>query len=55
VAGCLGGAFNGIGAHTTTLAKPGNEKYSAEAQKVIITLIILTSVGDTNFQSTSSS
>ncbi|CAI7607311.1 hypothetical protein N7533_003565 [Penicillium manginii] len=36
VAGCLGGAFNGIGAHTTTLAKPGNEKYSAEAQKFFL-------------------
>ncbi|GLI80731.1 hypothetical protein PoHVEF18_009088 [Penicillium ochrochloron] len=36
VAGCLGGAFNGIGAHTTTLAKPGNEKYAAEAQKFFL-------------------
>ncbi|OOQ88923.1 hypothetical protein PEBR_09852 [Penicillium brasilianum] len=36
VVGCLGGAFNGIGAHATTLAKPGNEKYSAEAQKYFL-------------------
>ncbi|KAJ5233304.1 uncharacterized protein N7469_005070 [Penicillium citrinum] len=36
VAGCLGGAFNGIGAHTSTLAKPGNKKYSAEAQKFFL-------------------
>ncbi|KAJ5103087.1 hypothetical protein N7532_003616 [Penicillium argentinense] len=36
VAGCLGGAFNGIGAHTSTLAKPGNEKYSTEAQKFFL-------------------
>ncbi|CAG8007353.1 unnamed protein product [Penicillium nalgiovense] len=36
VAGCLGGAFNGIGAHNTTLAKPGNEKYEAEGKKFFL-------------------
>lgn len=34
VAGCVGGAFNGIGAKNSTLAEPGNSKYSAEGQKV---------------------
>ncbi|KAJ6177799.1 hypothetical protein N7519_008260 [Penicillium mononematosum] len=41
VAGCLGGAFNGIGAHNSTLAKPGNEKYSVEGKKVSATFVTL--------------
>ncbi|KAJ5260203.1 hypothetical protein N7497_010971 [Penicillium chrysogenum] len=36
VSGCLGGAFNGIGAHNSTLAKPGNEKYSVEGKKFFL-------------------
>ncbi|KAJ9490123.1 hypothetical protein VN97_g3154 [Penicillium thymicola] len=35
-AGCIGGAFNGIGVHNSTLAKPGNEKYSAEGMKFFL-------------------
>ncbi|KAJ5366760.1 hypothetical protein N7541_000701 [Penicillium brevicompactum] len=36
VAGCIGGAFNGIGAKNSTLAEPGNSKYSAEGQKFFL-------------------
>ncbi|PWY95941.1 hypothetical protein BO94DRAFT_141569 [Aspergillus sclerotioniger CBS 115572] len=36
VAGCVGGAFNGIGIHATRLAEPGNEKYQAEGQKFFL-------------------
>ncbi|KAJ5753671.1 uncharacterized protein N7511_007824 [Penicillium nucicola] len=36
VAGCIGGAFNGIGIHNSTLALPGNEKYSAEGKKYFL-------------------
>ncbi|CAG7926754.1 unnamed protein product [Penicillium olsonii] len=36
VAGCIGGAFSGIGAKNATLAKPGNEKYSAEGKKFFL-------------------
>lgn len=36
VAGCIGGAFNGIGVHVSTLQEPGNEKYTAGGNKVRI-------------------
>ncbi|OQD86046.1 hypothetical protein PENANT_c008G08594 [Penicillium antarcticum] len=36
VAGCVGGAFNGIGIHNSTLAEPGNEKYSSEGNKYFL-------------------
>ncbi|KAL5335225.1 hypothetical protein BJX70DRAFT_375823 [Aspergillus crustosus] len=36
VAGCLGGAFNGIGIHTSRLQEPGNERYEAEGQKFFL-------------------
>ena len=34
VAGCIGGAFNGIGILNSTFAEPGNERYEAEGKKV---------------------
>ncbi|KAJ6005263.1 hypothetical protein N7451_003207 [Penicillium sp. IBT 35674x] len=36
VAGCIGGAFNGIGIRNSTLAEPGNEKYEAEGKKFFL-------------------
>jgi hypothetical protein len=42
VAGCAGGAFNGIGARNVTLQKAGNEKYLAEGKKVCMIVITLT-------------
>jgi phosphotransferase system glucose/maltose/N-acetylglucosamine-specific IIC component len=36
IAGCVGGAFNGIGIHNSTLAKPGNEKYASEGKKYFL-------------------
>ncbi|KAL3478536.1 hypothetical protein BJX99DRAFT_224281 [Aspergillus californicus] len=36
VAGCIGGAFNGIGVHNTTLQEPGNEKYTAGGNKFFL-------------------
>ncbi|KAJ5725001.1 uncharacterized protein N7483_006358 [Penicillium malachiteum] len=36
VAGCIGGAFNGIGILNSTFAKPGNEKYEAEGKKFFL-------------------
>ncbi|KAJ5860794.1 uncharacterized protein N7529_008104 [Penicillium soppii] len=36
VAGCAGGAFNGIGARNSTLAKAGNEKYMADGKKFFL-------------------
>ncbi|CAI7566965.1 unnamed protein product [Penicillium crustosum] len=36
VAGCAGGAFNGIGARNSTLEKVGNEKYAAEGKKFFL-------------------
>ncbi|KAL4882178.1 hypothetical protein BJY04DRAFT_217500 [Aspergillus karnatakaensis] len=36
VAGCLGGAFNGIGIHVDRLQQPGNERYQAEGQKFFL-------------------
>ncbi|KAI9934355.1 hypothetical protein ASPWEDRAFT_151946 [Aspergillus wentii DTO 134E9] len=36
VAGCVGGAFNGIGIHAARLEEPGNEKYFAGGQKFFL-------------------
>jgi hypothetical protein len=36
VAGCLGGAFNGVGIHAWRLQQPGNERYAAEGQKFFL-------------------
>ncbi|KAJ5614874.1 hypothetical protein N7528_008528 [Penicillium herquei] len=36
VAGCIGGAFNGIGILNSTFAKPGNEKYEADGKKFFL-------------------
>ncbi|KAJ5654657.1 hypothetical protein N7490_001660 [Penicillium lividum] len=36
VAGCIGGAFNGIGIRNSTLAEPGNEKYTALGKKFFL-------------------
>ncbi|CAI7598138.1 unnamed protein product [Penicillium viridicatum] len=36
VAGCIGGAFNGIGAHNSTLAEPGKEMYTVEGKKFFL-------------------
>ncbi|KAL6229154.1 hypothetical protein BDW75DRAFT_225540 [Aspergillus navahoensis] len=36
VAGCVGGAFNGIGIDASRLAEPGNEKYQAQGQKFFL-------------------
>ncbi|PYI11056.1 hypothetical protein BO78DRAFT_403607 [Aspergillus sclerotiicarbonarius CBS 121057] len=36
VAGCVGGAFNGIGIHITRLKEPANMKYQAEGQKFFL-------------------
>ncbi|GKZ87426.1 hypothetical protein AnigIFM59636_003850 [Aspergillus niger] len=36
VAGCLGGAFNGIGIRDSRLAEPQNVKYQAEGQKFFL-------------------
>ncbi|KAJ5657010.1 hypothetical protein N7507_008960 [Penicillium longicatenatum] len=36
VAGCVGGAFNGIGIRNSTLDLPGNEKYTAEGKKFFL-------------------
>ncbi|KAL4802346.1 hypothetical protein BDV18DRAFT_65413 [Aspergillus unguis] len=36
VAGCLGGAFNGIGIHASRLSEPGNEVYQASGQKFFL-------------------
>ncbi|KAL4893161.1 hypothetical protein BDV59DRAFT_178543 [Aspergillus ambiguus] len=36
VAGCLGGAYNGIGVHNNILAQPGNEIYQAQGQKFFL-------------------
>ncbi|CAG8386141.1 unnamed protein product [Penicillium salamii] len=36
VAGCIGGAFNGLGAKNATLAQSGNEKYSTEGKKFFL-------------------
>ncbi|RAQ44841.1 hypothetical protein AFGD_009335 [Aspergillus flavus] len=35
-AGCLGGAFNGIGVHSTLLNEPENQRYQAEGQKYFL-------------------
>ncbi|PIG89058.1 hypothetical protein AARAC_004037, partial [Aspergillus arachidicola] len=35
-AGCLGGAFNGIGVHNTLLNEPENKRYQAEGQKYFL-------------------
>lgn len=48
VAGCAGGAFNGIGARNSTLEKVGNEKYTAEGKKVNTDLITLADIALTN-------
>ncbi|KAL4794508.1 hypothetical protein BDV19DRAFT_379431 [Aspergillus venezuelensis] len=36
VAGCIGGAFNGIGIHIDRLQEPGNEQYQAGGQKFFL-------------------
>ncbi|KAJ5133171.1 hypothetical protein N7526_004536 [Penicillium atrosanguineum] len=36
VAGCVGGAFNGIGILNSTFAEPGNERYEAEGKKFFL-------------------
>ncbi|KAL4919807.1 hypothetical protein BDW62DRAFT_34045 [Aspergillus aurantiobrunneus] len=36
VAGCIGGAYNGIGIHASRLQEPGNEKYQAGGQKFFL-------------------
>ncbi|KAJ5921683.1 hypothetical protein N7454_009157 [Penicillium verhagenii] len=36
VAGCIGGAFNGIGIRDSTFAEPGNAKYEAEGKKFFL-------------------
>lgn len=48
VAGCAGGAFNGIGARNSTLEKVGNEKYTAGGKKVNTALIMLADIALTN-------